>query len=136
MRSFLLFLLIVFGEVNATWGQQTSVQDSTPVEGKFVEYTDWKLLDTREGTRYVLVSAEWCAPCQQLKAKLKDIVFPRGINVIIVDYDRSTAIADKMLGGNGTLPRLIQYRTDANGKTEGVYWNPDKKTLDEFFGIR
>jgi len=136
MRGFLLFLLIVFGEVNATWGQQTSVQDGTPVEGRFVEYTDWELLSTREGTRYVLVSAEWCAPCQQLKAKLKDIVFPRGINVIIVDYDRSTAIADKMLGGNSTLPRLIQYRTDANGKTEGVYWNPAKKTLDEFFDIR
>ena len=136
MRSFLLFLLIVFGEVNATWGQQTSVQGSTPVEGKFVEYTDWNLLSTTEGTRYVLVSADWCAPCQQLKAKIKDIVFPRGINVIIVDYDRSTAIADKMLGSNGTLPRLIQYRTDANGKTEGVYWNPGKKTLDEFFGFR
>jgi hypothetical protein len=64
------------------------------------------------------------------------MVFPRGINVIIVDYDHSTAIADKMLGSNGTLPRLIQYRTDANGKTEGVYWNPGKKTLDEFFGFR
>jgi thiol-disulfide isomerase/thioredoxin len=136
MRSFLLFLLIVFGEVNATWGQQASVQGSTPVEGNFVEYTDWSLLSTTEGTRYVLVSAEWCAPCQQLKAKIKDMVFPRGINVIIVDYDRSTAIADTMLGSNGTLPRLIQYRTDANGKTEGVYWNPGKKTLDEFFGFR
>lgn len=146
MRISLLFLFFVFGGLNAIWGQQAqpqvSVQDTELMLGRFVEYTDWKMLSATEGTRYVLVSADWCAPCQQLKAKIKNVIFPHGINVIVVDYDRHAADAVRMLGTNadgsprGTIPRLIQYRTTADGKTEGVYWNPAKKTLDQFFNLK
>jgi hypothetical protein len=117
-------------------------QDTELMLGRFVEYTDWKMLSATEGTRYVLVSAAWCAPCQQLKARIKDNVFPHGINVIVVDYDKHAVDAAKMLGSNvdgspkGTIPRLIQYRTTADGKTEGVYWNPASKTLSQFFGLK
>jgi thiol-disulfide isomerase/thioredoxin len=135
-----------FIAVTAMCKQQMSLhagtQDTELMLGRFVEYTDWKMLSATEGTRYVLVSADWCAPCQQLKAKIKDVIFPHGINVIVVDYDRNAADAVRMLGSDadgkpkGTIPRLIQYRTTADGNTEGVYWNPAKKTLDQFFNLR
>lgn len=139
--AFFFALIVLVGICKQQMPLRADTQDTELMLGRFVEYTDWKMLSATEGTRYVLVSADWCAPCQQLKAKIKDVVFPHGINVIVLDYDRNVADAVKMLGRDidgkpkGTIPRLIQYRTTADGNTEGVYWNSAKKTLDQFFNL-
>ena len=66
----------------------------------------------------VLVSADWCGPCQRLKASV--LPDPRirklleGYVCARVDVDEQPGLADK-LGGDGGVPLLVLFRKTDNG---------------------
>ncbi len=80
------------------------------------EPTDYKTAYERamKGDRplLVLVTAEWCPPCQKMKrstipALIHDNRF-RNFNFATVDLDRDQKNARKLIG-NGTVPQLIVF---------------------------
>lgn len=111
--------------------EQQAQQQPQSLFGRFVPYKQWSQVASEPGTRYVLVTATWCAPCQLLKKQLELIAFPDCINIITVDYDTHSEDARVMLGAGGTLPRLIRYSSDGE-KVSGVYWDPAKVSLEDF----
>lgn len=61
----------------------------------------------------VLVTAQWCAPCQIMKKKtvpqlLRNNAF-RGFHFATVDYDREQIMARKLIGSRG-IPQLIMFK--------------------------
>jgi thiol-disulfide isomerase/thioredoxin len=78
----------------------------------------------KEGTYYILVSADWCPPCQRLKEQLKKTIFPKGKSVVLVDYDKEEALRKKLLEGTDkSIPKLFKYKVDKNGKGVRTFWN-------------
>jgi thiol-disulfide isomerase/thioredoxin len=97
--------------------------------GSFKTYNDFikeSYIDKsfKEGTYYILVSADWCAPCQKLKEQIKKVIFPKGKNIILVDYDKEETIRKKLLEGTDkTIPKLFRYKVDSNGKGIRTFYN-------------
>ena len=66
----------------------------------------------------VLVTAEWCGPCQQLKSnvlpdpRIKNLL--RDYTCTMVDLDRESRLAQK-LGGSQGVPFLVVYVPDGDG---------------------
>lgn len=86
----------------------------------------------KEGTYYILVSADWCMPCQRLKDQLKKVIFPKGKNVVLVDYDKEETLRKKLLEGTDkSIPKLFKYKVDNNGKGVRTFWN--NSDLEGFF---
>ena len=86
----------------------------------------------------VLVTADWCPPCQKMKqttipSLISDDQF-RNFNFATVDLDRDTIDARNLIG-NGTVPQLVIFE-----KQNGIwqqrrllgYKSPD--TVKEFLG--
>ncbi len=68
------------------------------------------------GTHFVLVTADWCAACEQLKAQI-----PAYQTIYVVDYDRDRRIADVILRGR-PLPMLVRYETTPDGRSWRRTW--------------
>ena len=68
----------------------------------------------------VMVSAEWCGPCQQMKKTVIPQVRKQGllkkVAFAIVNVDRERKLAQKLIG-NGSVPQLILFRRTSNGWT-------------------
>ena len=66
----------------------------------------------------VMVSASWCAPCQEMKKTVLPQCRKRGllrrVAFCIVDADREEKLAQKLTGG-GPVPQLIMYRRTRRG---------------------
>lgn len=66
----------------------------------------------------VMVSASWCAPCQEMKRTVLPQCRKRGlfrrVKFCIVDTDRERKLAQKLTGG-GPVPQLIMYRKTRQG---------------------
>ena len=66
----------------------------------------------------VMVSTEWCAPCQVMKKTVIPQVRKRGllrkVAFAIVNPDRDRDLADQLTGG-GPVPQLVMYRKTTNG---------------------
>ncbi|QEG20874.1 thioredoxin family protein [Mariniblastus fucicola] len=66
----------------------------------------------------VLVTAEWCPPCRQMKANTLPTLFQRdtfhNFHFAMMDYDKESKLADKLIGDRG-LPQLIMFEK-SNGK--------------------
>ena len=114
--------------IAAAWTQDNATT------GRWVHYRDWSRKAPADGTYFVLVTADWCAPCQVLKRQIEAEVFPQAINVIVVDFDRDNEVARKMLCGNGTILRGIRYTVN-DGKTSGTFLVPQSQTLKQFTGL-
>jgi len=67
----------------------------------------------------VLVSTQWCTPCQVMKKTVIPEVERRGllakVAFAVVDPDRNPRLAERLTGGNGAVPQLIMYRKDSDG---------------------
>lgn len=84
-----------------------------------------------DGDYFVLVSAEWCSPCNALKQKLKDNSF-FGNKIALVDLDAESDLASRLMAPKKTIPQLIRYRITENGK-KIVKSFRDSESLEEFF---
>ena len=71
----------------------------------------------------VMVSTEWCAPCQVMKKTVIPQVRKRGllrkVAFAMVNPDRDRELADKLIGG-GPVPQLVMYRKTPDGWTRQV----------------
>ena len=98
------------------------------VGAKFVEYDEWFSADKQEGRHYVLVSAEWCPPCNALKRRLRSEKYD-GKTIIILDVDKHPELSDKILKGRG-IPALIEYNLSGGEWKPARIW--DGADLDKF----
>lgn len=96
------------------------LSDSFKKDGQYVE-----------GDYFVVVTAEWCAPCQALKRQLKDNNL-YGKKIALVDLDQDGELASKLMSPRKTIPQLIRYRITENGK-KIVKSFRDLESLEEFF---
>jgi thioredoxin-like negative regulator of GroEL len=66
----------------------------------------------------VLVGADWCPACQTMKMsvlpQLKNSGRLASVAFAVVDYDRETAIARRLMRGN-SIPQLIMFHKSAAG---------------------
>ena len=66
----------------------------------------------------VMVSTDWCAPCQVMKKTVIPQVRQRGllgrVAFAIVNPDRDRDLANRLTGG-GPVPQLVMYRKTTNG---------------------
>ena len=67
----------------------------------------------------VLVTAEWCPPCQSMKSTtIPELVSKNafsGVNYAVVDYDAQVELASQLIGERG-LPQLLLFQ-----KVEGQW---------------
>ena len=84
----------------------------------------------------VMVSTDWCMPCQMMKRTVLPRVRERGllrkVAFAMVNPDRERDLAEKLTGG-GPIPQLVMFRKTAGG------WVRDKliggqsvETVEEF----
>ena len=66
----------------------------------------------------ILVEADWCPACQQMKSSVMPDVAQRGgldrVSFSKVNTDRDSYLAQKLMHG-GSIPQLIMYRRTASG---------------------
>lgn len=95
---------------------------------KFVEYEQWFSAEKEQGRHYVLVSAEWCRPCGELKKRLSQDKY-NDAKIIIMDIDKHPEASKKVLKGRG-VPTLIEYNLSGNEWKPARIW--DGVDLDKF----
>jgi len=98
------------------------------IGAKFVEYESWFSSDKDEGRHYVLVSAEWCPPCNQLKKRLSGKKY-EGQIIIVLDVDKHPELSSKILKGR-SIPTLIEYNLSGGEWKPARFW--DGADLDKF----
>ena len=86
----------------------TSAVAQEPIDYK----TAYERADKGDKPLLVLVTAEWCPPCQQMKKStipelLKKKTF-KDFHWAAVDYDRENKLAKQLIGDRG-VPQLIMY---------------------------
>jgi thiol-disulfide isomerase/thioredoxin len=97
--------------------------------GSFIPYAQWWKDGPEDGRHYVLVSAQWCEPCQRMKAELKTAALAKNQNVIILDVDELPELAKK-INPSGQIPLLVEYtREDGKWKSRHDFKGDD---LDKF----
>lgn len=97
-------------------------------KGKFIQYKDFIVANTgisglAPGVYYIMVTAVWCAPCQKLKAELQTILFPKGRDLVLIDYDADTsARIDFLNGTDKTIPKLFKIVVNKEGISTRILW--------------
>ena len=104
-------------------GELISYKKLTEVFKKGGEYVD--------GDYFIIVTADWCNPCQELKKQLKDKEY-FGNKIAQVDLDAEGQLASKLIAPRRTIPQLIRYRITENGK-KIVKSFRDSESLEDFF---
>ena len=84
----------------------------------------------------VMVSTEWCAPCQMMKKTVIPQVRRRGllrkVAFAIVNPDRDGELAEQITGG-GPVPQLVMFRKTADGwKREKLIGGQSVETVEQF----
>ncbi len=95
----------------ATGADAASVADET--------YADARRTTTETGKpMVVMVSTDWCPPCQTMKKTILPRVRERGllkkVAFAIVNPDRDRDLAEKLTGG-GPIPQLVMFRKRGDG---------------------
>ncbi len=91
---------------------------SSVVVEKPVDYkTAYEKAQQGDKPLLVLVTAEWCPPCQIMKtttipALLRKDAF-KDFHFATVDLDRDSIVARQLIGGRG-VPQLIMFERDGN----------------------
>jgi thioredoxin-like negative regulator of GroEL len=60
----------------------------------------------------VLVCADWCSPCVRMKRYVLPKVDPllrQRVALAVVDYDRNSRLAERVVGDRRGIPQLIMY---------------------------
>lgn len=84
----------------------------------------------------VMVSTDWCMPCQMMKKTVIPQVRERGVLArvafAIVNPDRDRELAHKITGG-GPIPQLILYRKTSEGWTrKTLIGGQSVETVEQF----
>jgi len=130
MRKLLAIGLVMALATSLAHAQQSQIQ--TPNSSKALTYSQ-ALTKAKSGDKplLVLVTADWCAPCRQLKAATLPALLQRktfsDFHFAMMDYDKDPITAGKLIGDRG-LPQLIMFekssgkwlRRTLNGK-EGIH---------------
>ena len=111
MRKLLAIGLVMALATSLAHGQQSQMQ--TPTTPQTLTYSQ-ALSKAKSGDKplLVLVTADWCAPCRQLKAATLPSLFQRKtfreFHFAMMDYDKDPKTAGKLIGDRG-LPQLIMF---------------------------
>ena len=66
----------------------------------------------------IMVSTDWCAPCQRMKKEIIPEVRKHGIldqvSFVIINPDQEEKLAQKLIG-SGPIPQLLMYRHTPDG---------------------
>jgi len=86
----------------------------------------------------VLVTAEWCPPCQMMKkTTIPDLISAnqlKGCHFAMVDLDRDSNDARNLIG-NGTVPQLILFeKHEGNWKTRKLMGYSPPEAVVSFIG--
>jgi thiol-disulfide isomerase/thioredoxin len=86
----------------------------------------------------VLVGAEWCPACQSMKTSVMPALAAKDglkdVSFAIVNTDRQSEIAQKMLSGN-SIPQLVMYeQTDSGWKIKRLVGGQSVSAVEQFIG--
>ena len=84
----------------------------------------------------VMVSTDWCPPCQMMKKTVMPRVRERGllrrVAFAVVNPDRDRELADQITGG-GPIPQLVMFRRTHNGWIrQKLVGGQSVETVEEF----
>jgi thioredoxin-like negative regulator of GroEL len=84
----------------------------------------------------VMVTTDWCAPCQVMKKTVIPQVRQRGllsrVAFAIVNPDRERDLAQRLIGG-GPVPQLIMFRKTAGGwKRQQLVGGQSVESVEQF----
>ena len=124
-------VLVVGMTTNAVTAQQYSVQP-LQVEthsNQSLSYAEaYRLADTGDKPLLVMVTAQWCPPCQVMKANTLPVLMQNNtfgnFHFSMIDYDSDPEMAKTLIGNRG-LPQLIMFEK-SNGKWLRRYINGEK----------
>lgn len=104
-------------------------------EGTLEWLSDEALEDIRSltGAALVVFTAQWCAPCQELIARLERLSsrYASRVHCYLVDVDRHPESARKY-GVRGTPTLMLFMEGDLEATRVGAL---DEKQLDSFLGV-
>jgi thioredoxin-like negative regulator of GroEL len=109
--------------------------DATPAAAD--TYAEAHRTTTRTGKpMVVMVSTEWCAPCQMMKKTIMPRVREHGllkkVAFAMVNPDRDHDLAEKLTGG-GPIPQLVMFRRTADGwARKKLVGGQSVETVEEF----
>jgi thioredoxin-like negative regulator of GroEL len=91
--------------------------DATPISSE--SYTEASQAVEKTGKPLVvMVSTDWCPPCQTMKKKVMPQVREGGalrkVVFAMVNPDRDHDLAEKLIGG-GPIPQLVMFRKKGDG---------------------
>ncbi|NQU26521.1 MAG: thioredoxin family protein [Candidatus Nealsonbacteria bacterium] len=97
----------------------TLILQTAVLAGGEKSYTDARSETTETGKPMaVLVSAQWCGPCQKMKKTVIPEIEKRGllddVTFAVVYVDRERTLAKKLIG-NGAVPQLFMFRKTSTG---------------------
>jgi thioredoxin-like negative regulator of GroEL len=109
----MLLATIVQTAILATGADATLVSHETYAEARQVTTETGKPM-------VVMVSTDWCPPCQTMKRsvlpRVRELGLLRKVAFAIVNPDRDKDLAQELTGG-GPIPQLVMYRKTPNGWT-------------------
>lgn len=109
--------------------------EETPISGK--TYAEAREAVSRTGEpMVVMVSTDWCPPCQTMKRSILPRVRERGLlkKVVfaMVNPDRDRELAEQLTGG-GPIPQLVMFRKTADGWVrKKLIGGQSVETVEEF----
>lgn len=87
----------------------------------------------------VLVCAQWCQPCQQMKKNVLPELRKHGwmdkVSLTVVDWDHNKELAQQLTGG-GSIPRLVMYcRTPEGWNRSELVGSQSVSAVEQFLSI-
>jgi thiol-disulfide isomerase/thioredoxin len=84
----------------------------------------------------VMVSTDWCVPCQHMKRRILPRVRQRGcfkkVSFAMVNPDQDSELAQEITGG-GPVPQLVMYRKTKSGWVrKKLIGGQDEETVEKF----
>lgn len=124
MKTLLAIAVALAFTTSMTHAQEAASQPKTSnaKTAKFLTYKQaYKKAQTGDKPLLILVSADWCAPCRQMKATTVPELMNSGAlkkyHFAMVDYDKENAIANELMkGGEVRLPHLVLFEKTDDGK--------------------
>ena len=109
--------------------------DATPAS--LETYAEARRTTTETGKpMVVMVSTDWCPPCQMMKKtvlpRVREHGLLRKVAFAMVNPDRDRDLAEKLTGG-GPIPQLLMFRKTANGWVrKKLVGGQSTETVEEF----
>jgi thioredoxin-like negative regulator of GroEL len=125
----ILLATIVQATILATGAEEAPLAAAT--------YAEARQTVTETGTpMVVMVSTDWCPPCQTMKKTILPRVRERGllkkVAFAIVNPDRDRDLAEKLTGG-GPIPQLLMFRKTPDGWVrKKLVGGQSVETVEEF----